>query len=623
MGPPSDMPATLQLPTLMHHLLRAFSLILIACTTLNALHAQTTPAPLKVISHNVWYGFTKKPQPRHEQWLKWMASQSPDVVSLQELNGYTATKLAEDAKQWGHDFTVLLKEDGFPTGLTSRFPITDVKRIREGMHHGAIRGRVQGLWIYVIHFHPSDHARRVEEAAIIKADIATLPDPNPRVVLAGDFNGFSPADRKQYDGNESLVAFFKRLDQANNANNLSNGKISYEGINAILDQGFIDTIDHKRSANAPFMGTFPAALVSDEDHGTDRRLDYVFVTPNLVDRIKHASILRDDVTERLSDHIPVSTTLLIEPPRVFTSKPEMLQAHGAGEGPAWHPQLGLLTSGEGNINVRDRAGNAKVFLKDAGSNGLMFDREGRLVICEPVRRRVSRIEADGSTTVLAATYGGKPFNQPNDLTIDRKGRLYFSDPCYGDRSKLELLDPSGRAIEGVYRIDLDGTVTRIITHEVDRPNGLVITHDDRYLFVADNNNSEGGARKLFRFALTADGNIDSASQTLIYDWGTTRGPDGMKLDAEGRLYVAAGLNRPNPPHETADPATAGVYVFSPEGQLLDFAPIPRDETTNCGFGGHDMKTLFVTAGGTLWQIRTAVPGAPAWPPAASTTAESK
>ncbi len=296
------------------------------------------------------------------------------------------------------------------------------------------------------------------------------------------------------------------------------------------------------------------------------------------------------------------------------AKPELLQDHGAGEGPAWHPELGLISSGEGNINRSDRDGKSSIYRKSAGSNGLIFDRQGRLVICEPVQRRVTRLEADGKMTVLAERYEGQRFNQPNDLTIDAKNRIYFSDPCYGDRSQMEMLDKQGRKIEGVYRIDTDGKVTRIITHEVDRPNGLVVTPDDRHLYVADNNNdTAGGARKLWRFDLRADGSVDLASQKLIHDWQTTRGPDGMKLDAEGRLFVAAGINQPNLPHETAASPTAGIYVFSPAGKLLQFVPIPRDETTNCAFGGDDLRTLFVTAGGTLWSVRVKTPGRPVWP----------
>jgi len=310
----------------------------------------------------------------------------------------------------------------------------------------------------------------------------------------------------------------------------------------------------------------------------------------------------------------VSFWIAADPILAPGAKPQLLQETGAGEGPAWHPEMGLFTSGDGHIMRRDRDGKMSVYRKDAGSNGLLFDRQGRLIICEPVGRRVTRLEADGRIAVLAERFGGKRFNQPNDLTIDSKDRLYFSDPQYGDRSGMEMLDVDGRKIEGVYRIDRDGRVTRIINHEVDRPNGLVVTPDDKYLFVADNNNNTvGGARKLWRFDLTSDGDIDPASRKPIHDWKGTRGPDGMKLDAKGRLFVAAGINKPNLPYETAERASAGIYVFSPTGELLEFIPIPRDETTNCAFGGDDLKTLYVTAGGSLWSVRVATPGRPVWP----------
>ena len=125
------------------------------------------------------------------------------------------------------------------------------------------------------------------------------------------------------------------------------------------------------------------------------------------------------------------------------------------------------------------------------------------MICEAANRRVTRIEDDGRLTVLADRYDGHRFNQPNDLTLDSAGRIYFSDPCYGDRRGMEMVDADGRKVEGVYRIDPDGRVSRVIAHEVDRPNGLVVTPDDRTLYVADNNNDNvGRRRKLWRFALT-------------------------------------------------------------------------------------------------------------------------
>ncbi|WP_145177942.1 SMP-30/gluconolactonase/LRE family protein [Rubripirellula lacrimiformis] len=289
---------------------------------------------------------------------------------------------------------------------------------------------------------------------------------------------------------------------------------------------------------------------------------------------------------------------------VFAGPPKMLLESGAGEGPVWNPKIGLLTSFDGNIHLRDANGNSSIYRENSGSNGLLFDREGRLIVCEATRHRVTRTERDGTIVVLADQFNGMKFNQPNDLTIDTQGRIYFSDPQYGDRSQMEMKDDDGKLVEGVYRIDVDGTVSRVIDHQVDRPNGLIITPDDQFMYVADNNNALGGARKLYRFEMRADGSVDTGSQTLIHDWGTTRGPDGMKLDQQGNLYVAAGLNQPHLPQETADQPTAGIYVFSKLGKQVAFVKIPRDETTNCAFGGDDGKTLFVTAGGSLWAIPT-------------------
>ncbi len=138
---------------------------------------------------------------------------------------------------------------------------------------------------------------------------------------------------------------------------------------------------------------------------------------------------------------------------------------------------------------------------------------------------------------------------------------------------------------------------------------MLVTPDDKYLFVADNNNNVvGGARKLLRFDLRPDGTVDAASRKIVFDWQTGRGPDGMAIDLRGRLYVAAGLNKPHPPAETAAKFKGGVYIFSAAGKQIAFVPIPHDEVTNCTFGGPDLKTLYITGGGTLWRIRTDTAG---------------
>jgi gluconolactonase len=286
-----------------------------------------------------------------------------------------------------------------------------------------------------------------------------------------------------------------------------------------------------------------------------------------------------------------------------------------GEGPAWHPVLGVLTSGNGHTCRLDRDGKPSIYRKDSGTNGLLFDKQGCLLACDSDLRRMSRTELDGKIVVLTERYEGKRYNSPNDLTLDSKGRLYFSDPRYGDRTGMEILDDKGRTVEGVYRIDPDGKVTRVLGREVERPNGVLVSGDDRYLYVADNNNDKGGARKLLRFDLRPDGSVNVESKKLLYDWGLGRGPDGMKQDRAGRLYVAAGLNKPSPPAEPAEDVKGGIYVLSPEGKLLTFLPVPRDEVTNCAFGGDDLRTLFITGGGTLYSIHTTTPGRVVWPPA--------
>lgn len=290
-------------------------LLVVACSA-TPIFAKDDPSPgktVKILSHNVWYGFTKKGTPRHENWRTWMNAQQPDVVSLQELNGYTAERLAADGQAWGHAHSVLLKEDGFATGLTSNAPITDVKRIREGMHHGLLRCRTAGLWIFVIHFHPSNFAHRITEASILKDEIAALGEEQPRVILAGDFNGFSPADRAHYDADLELVPFFRMLDERSpQGRNLNDGRIDYGGVEAIMSQGFIDTLDHLRERGSAFAGTFPTPLVSDENHGTDRRLDYIFISPNLLPCLTSAEVLSDETTGLLSDHYPVTATLQLE-----------------------------------------------------------------------------------------------------------------------------------------------------------------------------------------------------------------------------------------------------------------------------------------------------------------------
>ena len=267
----------------------------------------------RILSYNVWYGFKKKPQ-RKDAWLKWVAEQKPDIVALQELNGYTADRLKQDAATWGHEHSALLKEDGFPTGLTSRFPITDVARIREGFHHGLLRCKTNGLVIYVIHFHPSNWEHRIREALLLLADVAKLPaEDQEKVVFIGDFNGFSPHEKEHLEKGGELVRFFQMLDKRNRSKNLNEGKLDYAGIQAFHDAGYVDLIHQQLTAGSEYPGTFPTELRPDEEMGRDRRLDYIFVPKSLADSASGARVLRDKTTAVLSDHYPVMFDLSRSP----------------------------------------------------------------------------------------------------------------------------------------------------------------------------------------------------------------------------------------------------------------------------------------------------------------------
>jgi gluconolactonase len=254
-------------------------------------------------------------------------------------------------------------------------------------------------------------------------------------------------------------------------------------------------------------------------------------------------------------------------------------------------------------------GHYEVFRSPAGrANGMVFDAQGRLVVCEGElgqARRVTRTEKDGRITMLADRYDGKRLNSPNDVDVDAKGRVYFTDPRYLDRSDMELDH------ESVYRIDTDGALTRIID-DVSRPNGIAVSQDQQRLYVVDSDQRIGGPRKLYAYTLAPDGSTEG--RRMIHDFGSGRGADGICLDELGNLYVAAGLSIAAPPNEDASVA-AGVYVFTPDGVQLGMIAVPHDTVTNVAFGDTDLRTLYITCGATLFYVRLKVRGYVLWPQA--------
>jgi gluconolactonase len=267
------------------------------------------------------------------------------------------------------------------------------------------------------------------------------------------------------------------------------------------------------------------------------------------------------------------------------------------EGPAWDGSGLLFTDISNNQIMRydPQTGGYRVFRSGTnGANGLMLDREGRLYACEgkAAGRRVVRYESDGSVTVLADHFGGKRLNSPNDLAIDASGRVWFTDPGYGLKDEDRELDH-----DSVYRLTPSGAAWNIerVTFDTTKPNGILIAAAEDTLYVAQSDHAVTARRELRAYPIRADGTL--GPYRVLHDFGAHRGIDGMCLDTDGNIIATAGW-------EVSGPGPM-IYVFAPNGRVLETHPVPSDRPTNCTFGGPQLSTLYVTAGsGDVFRVET-------------------
>jgi gluconolactonase len=286
------------------------------------------------------------------------------------------------------------------------------------------------------------------------------------------------------------------------------------------------------------------------------------------------------------------------------------------EGPACHADGSVFYSDILNNRIMrwTPEGNNVVWREPSNrTNGQTFDPQGRLLHCEGAEfgadeggRRITRTNLEsGEYEILTDRYQGERYNSPNDICVDAVGNIYFTDPCYDDRSIMEM------DCDAVYRIDITGNVERIISQpEIQRPNGIAINQDGTELYLVDSCPVVGGNRKIWKFSLNKRGVAEE--QQELWDFGGGRGADGMRLSISGNLYIAAGISTPRGIHESSEVPT-GVYVLSPQGQMLARIPIVEDVITNLAFGGPNGKTIFITAGKTLYQTQVSDVGEVAYP----------
>jgi gluconolactonase len=250
------------------------------------------------------------------------------------------------------------------------------------------------------------------------------------------------------------------------------------------------------------------------------------------------------------------------------------------EGPVWRDGVGLLFSDihANKIYRWTQQTNTTVFLNHSdSSNGLTYDSQGRLILTQMQLRRVARRDTNGTITPLATNYGGKRFNSPNDLVVRSDGSVWFTDPPFnvpqGEQRELSFA--------GIFRINPSGSV-QLLDSSLNLPNGICFSNDESKLYV---NNSQ--AHIIYVWDIVNDSTI--ANKRVFATIPVNNYADGMKFDEYGNLFCTCG------------PA---IWIYRPNGTLLDSMRVP-ETTSNCNWGDADRKTLFITAGTSVYRVRLA------------------
>ncbi|HLF47943.1 MAG TPA: SMP-30/gluconolactonase/LRE family protein [Methylomirabilota bacterium] len=264
------------------------------------------------------------------------------------------------------------------------------------------------------------------------------------------------------------------------------------------------------------------------------------------------------------------------------------------EGPLWHPtDHYLLWSDMPGDHLRrwSPRDGVSTFRKPCNkSNGLTWDRQGRLLACEHASSQVTRTEADGGITPLATHFQGKQLNSPNDIVCAADGGVYFSDPPYGRAEFYGVPRAPELPFQGVYRAGPDPKRPILLVDDFDRPNGLCFSRDGHRLFINDT------ARQHIRvFDVNPDGGLAGGKL-----WAETTGegpgaPDGMKIDSDGNVYCCG---------------PGGIHVLTPDAVCLGVIHVP-EHTANFAWGDADYRSLYITASTSVYRIRVQVPGLPA------------
>ncbi|TSJ91926.1 endonuclease/exonuclease/phosphatase family protein [Gilliamella apicola] len=261
---------------------------------------------LKIISYNVYNGMKLDESEGKQKYIDWAKAQDADIIAWQEMNFFTREKLEKFAANYGHKYAVLLKESPedaafFPVAITSKYPIVNVNKVVDNLWHGALYADIGNYHFVVTHMNPFWTAKRIDEINLIIDSIKYSRDPQGKWIIAGDLNSFSPADKSEYDNSTLLEDIKEKQKKRPILENLVDGKLSYTVQQNLLDAGFIDALKIKHKG---FVATAPTKVFYDQA-SVPLRYDYIYVSPPLKNNVIDVQVIKDDFTDKYSDHYPV------------------------------------------------------------------------------------------------------------------------------------------------------------------------------------------------------------------------------------------------------------------------------------------------------------------------------
>lgn len=283
--------------------MKRMTLFLFFMLATQLLQAQTA---LKIISYNV-YNYFETEAARKARFVTWAKAQQADVIAYQELVNISGEELKALGKSIDHPYTALAKEKGYSVGISSKYPITDVKRVIEGMHHGFMAVKIEDLNFVVVHLSPFKYEKRREEVGLITDSLQRWAI-TKKVLIMGDMNSLAASDSMSYNRHDRLTPMLKS-DSSSHLSNASNGKLDYEVPAFLIQKGFIDTWSMKTKG---FNFSYPTLVFGPVPEASKERIDYIFISPDLQKNATKPIIVKDAMTDQLSDHYPIS--ILLVPP---------------------------------------------------------------------------------------------------------------------------------------------------------------------------------------------------------------------------------------------------------------------------------------------------------------------